>query len=266
MVREEKKMDEQHTPTKIDNIVITCKVGITVDLVDLADLWWMIGVQMNSLRFPNLVVPIRKPKCTVLVFASGKIVVEGCKYIKEGEYVLRVVCQMLRDAGYPEARCTEMIIQNVVANRRLAFGINLQALATELGEYCVVKPTFPGAGLKGLDPLRGNTGIAFWTGSLVITGGVNTRQIREVSDAMIDFLRRYRLLEGETKESVLAKCKMPYQNKKMGNRRHVRVHPYRMGKGKGSRAGPPSDSEDSDGGGIPLPSELRTEPNRILFE
>lgn len=252
-------MEEKESATRIDNIVITCMIGLpdttSVDLILFADLWWMLGVQMNSLRFPNLVVPIREPKCTVLVFGSGKIVVEGCKYVTEGIYVLREVCNMINRENGTNARCSEMIIQNVVANHRFNFGVNLQKLATDLGEYCVVTPTFPGARIREKPELQGTTAIVFWTGSLVVTGGVNTKQVRAVTEATREMLYPYRLKQGERKEDVLARCSMPYQTKKLGNRARNRKVPYKRRKIS-------TGSQDS----IPSLSELDREPTRIIFE
>lgn len=190
---------------RIENIVITTNVEVAINLHSLSNQWRELGVQMNLQRFPNLVWAIFKPKVTVLIFGSGKIVAEGCKVVSEGVYILRLVCGMLNDAGYEDARCGSMTIQNVVGNKFFPFPVNLYKLSESLGEFCSYGDTFPGARVRNMPQLEGTTAIIFWTGSDLITGGRSTRQVKRVSNRILGMINSSRFLEGETKESIIAK-------------------------------------------------------------
>lgn len=211
---------EVETKPEIRNIVITCDIGppqtTNINLVDLSKRWKCRGAQMNKKKFPNLVIPMRQPKCTVLVFRYGTIVAQGCKYVYEGVDVLLYVCRMIRRDCLPTARCSRMIIQNVVAERKFAFCVNLQRIfehnpihdtgeGKSLSEYSDIQTTFPGAVIKKLPALRGTTVLLFWTGAGIVTGGKSTRQVREVAEVLRELVWPFRMLPGEDKDSILEK-------------------------------------------------------------
>lgn len=191
--------------TKITNIVITTRVSKALILEDIAEIWKNQGCQYNKKRFPDLIFRLKIPKCTVLMFSSGKIVVEGCQYPSEGIYILRKIARMLRAEGYVHARCGPIIIQNVVGDAFLDFNVNLQKLGETLGEYCIIKSNFPGGIMKGLDLLLGTTVLIFWSGAILAAGGSSTQQIRTVikNIEMLIIDKKCVMQPGETKMGIL---------------------------------------------------------------
>lgn len=159
---------------------------------------------MNLRRFPNLVWAICKPKVTVLIFGSGKIVAEGCKIVSEGVYMLRLVCKILRKEGYPRARCGAMKIQNVVGNKFFPFRVNLYELKKQLGEFCSRSDAFPGGIIRTMFELEGTTVICFWSGGCLVTGGKSPRQVKRVAERMKHRVSASKFKEGDTKESIVA--------------------------------------------------------------
>ncbi len=192
-------------PTKITNIVITTQVTDFINLEDIANKWKHLGVQYNKKKFPDLIFRLKIPKCTVLMFRSGKIVAEGCQFSSEGIFVLRKMARLLRDEGYLNARCSHMIIQNVVGDGFFDFKVNLQKLGEKMGEYCVVRKNFPGGIMKELPELLGTTVLIFWTGAILVTGGSSTHQVRDVVKNIEALIIRSEcvMLPGETKEGIL---------------------------------------------------------------
>ncbi len=253
-------------PTKITNIVITTQVTNFINLDHIATIWKYLGVQYNSKKFPDLVWRIMKPKCTILMFRSGKIVAEGCQYTEEGVYVLRMMARLLRQEGYFNARCSHMIIQNVVGNGFYDFNVNLQKLAETKGEYCIVRKNFPGGIMKALPELLGTTALIFWTGAILVTGGSSTRQVREVvgnvQDIIID--TGCVMLPGETKESILMAAGPSAVHDISSSAKSREKMMRRMNKTK-------NDSPSSGKRKIPLRKDVKTkrkriDSNNIVFE
>ena len=68
--------DDLPTPT-LQNIVATCSLGMALDLKTIA--LTARNAEYNPRRFAAVIMRIREPKTTALIFASGKIVVTGSK-------------------------------------------------------------------------------------------------------------------------------------------------------------------------------------------
>lgn len=205
------KQDE--IKTNISNIVITCVVSAYLNLKHLSLKWKHKGAQWNNVRFPNLVLTFRYPKCTALFFSSGKCVVEGCQTIPEGKYTLRKICFMLQDAGYTFAHCTRMRIQNVVGDYAFGYRINIQALTKAYSAYCKTGKNFPSTAMKNLDIVQNATILIFWTGSVVATAGKSPLQVSQIMIDIGKLTSKFKMKPGETKNSILkAAGKEAFQN------------------------------------------------------
>ena len=73
---------------KIENVVATVVVEITekIDLNQIARRH--AEVEYNPERFPGLVMRIEKPRATILIFSTGKMVVTGLRQASEAEKVV----------------------------------------------------------------------------------------------------------------------------------------------------------------------------------
>ncbi|KAH7701846.1 Protein TBP-1, partial [Aphelenchoides avenae] len=73
------QLQQQPTPTPvIQNIVSTCNLGVTdLDLKAIA--LRARNAEYNPKRFAAVIMRIRDPRTTALVFSSGKVVVTGAK-------------------------------------------------------------------------------------------------------------------------------------------------------------------------------------------
>jgi len=77
---------------KIQNIVVTADLGRIVDLEELA---YNYSLVYEPEQFPGAILRIAKPcKATVLIFASGKIVIAGLKSSNQVDSVLTHVLRM----------------------------------------------------------------------------------------------------------------------------------------------------------------------------
>ena len=70
-----------HKLPTIQNLVATTDLQAPVDLRKLAQ--WCRNAEFNPKRFSGLIMRCKEPKCTGLVFQSGKIVVTGAKSERE---------------------------------------------------------------------------------------------------------------------------------------------------------------------------------------
>jgi len=161
---------------KIENVVATVVVEITekIDLNQIARRH--ADVEYNPERFPGLVMRIEKPRATILIFSTGKMVVTGLRQASEAERVVDKVVKNIRKAGIKLAN-PEITIQNIVASGDLHTNIDLNMAAIVM-EYAMYEPeVFPGLIYRMQDPKT--VFLIFSTGRIVCTGAKKKEIVRE---------------------------------------------------------------------------------------
>ena len=182
-VEEEKTHDEaseiekgEGLDYKIENVVATVVVEITekIDLNIIARKH--ADVEYNPERFPGLVMRIEKPKATILIFSTGKMVVTGLRKATEAGRVVEKVVKNIRKAGIIVSN-PEITIQNIVASGDLHTNIDLNMAAIVM-EYAMYEPeVFPGLIYRMQDPKT--VFLIFSTGRIVCTGAKKKEIVKE---------------------------------------------------------------------------------------
>jgi len=180
---EEKNVDEaseldkeQGLDYKIENVVATVVVEITekIDLNIIARKH--ADVEYNPERFPGLVMRIQKPKATILIFSTGKMVVTGLRKASEAGRVVEKVVKNIKKAGIKVSN-PEITIQNIVASGDLHTNIDLNMAAIVM-EYAMYEPeVFPGLIYRMQEPKT--VFLIFSTGRIVCTGAKKKEIVRE---------------------------------------------------------------------------------------
>jgi transcription initiation factor TFIID TATA-box-binding protein len=179
---EEEEDEEEELPSeegldyKIENVVATVTVEITekIDLNQIARKH--AEVEYNPERFPGLVMRIEKPRATILIFSTGKMVVTGLRKASEAERVVDKVVKNIRKAGIKLSN-PEITIQNIVASGDLHTNIDLNMAAIVM-EYAMYEPeVFPGLIYRMQDPKT--VFLIFSTGRIVCTGAKQKEIVRD---------------------------------------------------------------------------------------
>ncbi|KKN23354.1 hypothetical protein LCGC14_0905760 [marine sediment metagenome] len=161
---------------KIENVVATVVVEITekIDLNQIARKH--ADVEYNPERFPGLVMRIEKPRATILIFSTGKMVVTGLRKSTEAPKVVEKVVKNIKKAGIKVSN-PEITIQNIVASGDLHTNIDLNMAAIVM-EYAMYEPeVFPGLIYRMQDPKT--VFLIFSTGRIVCTGAKRKEIVRE---------------------------------------------------------------------------------------
>jgi len=178
VIEEEEEVieDEEGLDYKIENVVATVVVEITekIDLNIIARKH--ADVEYNPERFPGLVMRILKPKATILIFSTGKMVVTGMRKASEAGRVVEKVVKNIRKAGIKVSN-PEITIQNIVASGDLHTNIDLNMAAIVM-EYAMYEPeVFPGLIYRMQEPKT--VFLIFSTGRIVCTGAKKKEIVRE---------------------------------------------------------------------------------------
>ncbi len=167
---------EANLDYKIENVVGTVVVEIEekVDLNQIARK--LPDVEYNPERFPGLVMRIEKPRATILIFSTGKMVVTGLRKASESDKVVQKVIKNIKKAGI-DVKNPVITIQNIVASGDLHTNIDLNMAAIVM-EYAMYEPeVFPGLIYRMQDPKT--VFLIFSTGRIVCTGAKEKSIVRE---------------------------------------------------------------------------------------
>jgi len=165
----------------IQNVVASINLFTTINLVtayqtliDEDDLF----VSYNPETFPGLILKIKKPKISSLVFSSGKLVLTGAKSTQMVFEGVQQMIKILRTVGTEITEEPEIIVQNIVASGHFNHRtINLELAALWL-EHSMYEPEqFPGLIYRLAEPKT--VLLLFQSGNLVCTGAKTEVQVRQ---------------------------------------------------------------------------------------
>lgn len=171
-------LQSQCTPT-IANITATAYLGCTLDLP------FIVNKLPNVYMVPGFHAPIAKlenPKCTVLIFKSGRFVVVGTKSTEDSKNAAEIFAASLAALGFPVS-LQDYAVKNLVGSYSLGFQVDLLKLRECLGYKCIYEvEMFPGLQYHNDNNI---TIIVFHTGKLILTG---CKSINDMYSAFTTFL------------------------------------------------------------------------------
>ncbi|RWV93790.1 hypothetical protein GW17_00043729, partial [Ensete ventricosum] len=148
------------------NIVSTVNLDCKLDLKAIA--LQARNAEYNPKRFAAVIMRIREPKTTALIFASGKMVCTGAKSEHQSKLAARKYARIIQKLGFP-AKFKDFKIQNIVGSCDVKFPIRLEGLAFSHGAFCSYEPElFPGLIYRMKQPKI--VLLIFVSGKIVITG------------------------------------------------------------------------------------------------
>jgi len=172
----------------LQNIVSTVNMGTKLDLKQIA--LHARNAEYNPKRFAAVIMRIRDPKTTALIFASGKMVCTGAKSEEASRLAARKYARIIQKLGFP-AKFQEFKIQNIVGSTDVRFPIRLEGLAFAHNNYCSYEPElFPGLIYRMVQPKV--VLLIFVSGKIVLTGAKVREEIYEAFENIYPVLTEYR--------------------------------------------------------------------------
>jgi len=158
----------------IQNVVCTVNLGVQLDLKRIA--LKARNAEYNPRRFAAVIMRIRDPKTTALIFSSGKMVITGAKSEEAARTSCRKYTRIIQRLGYGYAKFLEFKIQNIVASCDIHFPVRLESLAHAHNQFCSYEPElFPGLIYRMITPKV--VLLVFVSGKLVLTGAKKRNDI-----------------------------------------------------------------------------------------
>ncbi|MBW2966444.1 TATA-box-binding protein [Candidatus Woesearchaeota archaeon] len=171
---------------KVVNIVVSSSLKHDIPLEKMAAT--LPNTEYNPEQFPGLVIRIKEPKTSALIFSSGKIVCTGARSMDKVEESIKKIIKSLEKIGIKITIKPEIKIQNMVASGAVGMDLNLNILAMKLPNTEYEPEQFPGLVYK-LPEARA-TFLLFSNGKIVCTGTKSEKEVHEALDKLIINLKK----------------------------------------------------------------------------
>ena len=177
-------MESKKPEIKIQNIVASASLEHDVPLIKLAEA--LPNTEYNPEQFPGLVMRIKDPKTSALIFSSGKIVCTGAKSMKKVKEAVQAIIVHLAKINVIIIVKPQIKVQNMVASGNIFMDLNLNMLAMTLENTEYEPEQFPGLVYK----LAGTraTFLLFSNGKIVCTGTRSETKLREAVKLLVENL------------------------------------------------------------------------------
>ena len=178
---------------KVVNIVVSTSLENDIHLEKMAAT--LSNTEYNPEQFPGLVIRIKEPKTSALVFSSGKVVCTGARTMKNVELSIGKIIKSLEKIKVHIKVKPKINIQNIVASGSVGMDLNLNVLAMKLDNTEYEPEQFPGLVYKlAVEPDKGrafkSTFLLFSNGKVVCTGTKSEREVHAALDKLILNLKK----------------------------------------------------------------------------
>merc|ERR1712226_280683 len=173
----------------LQNIVSTVNLGIELDLKNIA--LKARNAEYNPKRFAAVIMRIRNPRTTALIFRTGKMVCTGAKSIEYSRHAARKFARIIQKLDYPDAKFLEFKVQNMVGSVDVKFPIRLEGLVISHAAFSHYEPElFPGLIYRMVKPKI--VLLIFVSGKVVLTGAKDEKEIRQAFEIIYPVLKAYK--------------------------------------------------------------------------
>uniref|UniRef100_A0A8C5YQL5 TATA-box binding protein like 2 n=2 Tax=Marmota TaxID=9992 RepID=A0A8C5YQL5_MARMA len=173
---------------QIQNIVSTVNLACRLDLKKIA--LQAKNAEYNPKRFAAVIMRIREPRTTALIFSSGKMVCTGAKSEEQSRLAARKYARVVQKLGFP-ARFLDFKIQNMVGSCDVRFSIRLEGLVLTHQQFSSYEPElFPGLIYRMVKPRI--VLLIFVSGKVVLTGAKERSEIYEAFENIYPILKGFK--------------------------------------------------------------------------
>jgi transcription initiation factor TFIID TATA-box-binding protein len=172
----------------IVNMVISTSLEEHINLDKLAST--LPNTEYNPEQFPGLIMRIKDPKTSALIFTSGRVVCTGARNIEDAEKSIQKIIESLKKIKVIIKIKPILNVQNMVASGALGYDLNLNKLAISLKNVEYEPEQFPGLVYKIKKPKT--SFLLFGNGKIVVTGIKSQEDLAESLKVLEETLSKVR--------------------------------------------------------------------------
>mmetsp|Transcript_11378 Transcript_11378/g.32774 ORF Transcript_11378/g.32774 Transcript_11378/m.32774 type:complete len:278 (-) Transcript_11378:216-1049(-) len=180
---------------RIQNIASTANLGVRLDLKKIA--LKCRNTEFNPRRFSAVVMRLREPRATALIFASGKICVTGVKSTHNVALAIQKFHYIIERIGFQPKEHIGFKVQNIVGTADCGFPIRLEGLVYAHSAFASYEPElFPGLIYRLVSPRV--VFLIFVSGKIVITGAKKEEELKNALEKLYPVLVEFKKINVAT--------------------------------------------------------------------
>ena len=180
------KLEKSKISIEVVNIVVSTSLEHDIPLEKMAAV--LSNTEYNPEQFPGLVIRIKEPKTSALIFSSGKVVCTGARSIQKVEESIQKIIESLKKIDINITIKPVINIQNIVASGSIGMDLNLNVLAMKLDNTEYEPEQFPGLVFKLMEAKA--TFLLFSNGKVVCTGTKSEKEVHQALDKLVETLKK----------------------------------------------------------------------------
>lgn len=185
-IKEKKSIKTTPKSIEVVNIVVSTSLEHDIPLEKMTAT--LSNTEYNPEQFPGLVLRIKDPKTSALIFSSGKVVCTGARSMDKVHESIQKIIKSLEKIGIHIKIKPIIKIQNIVASGSVGMDLNLNSLAMKLDNVEYEPEQFPGLVYK-LNAAKA-TFLLFSNGKVVCTGTKSEEEVHKALDMLIVNLKK----------------------------------------------------------------------------
>ncbi len=178
--------DKGKVTIEVVNIVVSTSLEHDVPLEKMAAT--LPNTEYNPEQFPGLVIRIKVPKTSALIFSSGKVVCTGARTLEAVDQSIVQIKKSLEKINVKITIDPVITVQNIVASGSVGMDLNLNTLAMKLDNTEYEPEQFPGLVYKLKEAKA--TFLLFSNGKIVCTGTKSEEQVHIALGMLIENLKK----------------------------------------------------------------------------
>ncbi len=172
---------DPHKNITVVNIVVSSSLEHDIPLEKMAAT--LSNTEYNPEQFPGLVIRIKDPKTSALIFSSGNIVCTGARSLEKVDESIKKIIESLEKIGIKIKIKPKINVQNIVASGSIGMDLNLNTLAMKLDNTEYEPEQFPGLVYKLMEAKA--TFLLFSNGKIVCTGTKSEEMVHKAIDMLL---------------------------------------------------------------------------------
>ena len=178
--------EKNNTSIQVVNIVVSTSLEHDIPLEKMAAT--LPNTEYNPEQFPGLVIRIKEPKTSALIFSSGKVVCTGARTLSDVDESIKKIIKSLEKINIKITIEPKINIQNIVASGKVGMDLNLNTLAMKLDNTEYEPEQFPGLVYKIPDAKA--TFLLFSNGKIVCTGTKSESEVHTALERLVENLKK----------------------------------------------------------------------------
>ncbi|GMI08822.1 hypothetical protein TrVE_jg6432 [Triparma verrucosa] len=188
---------------QLQNLTATVNMNIPLKLRTIANKAH--NTEYNPKKFGAVVMRLLKPKCTMLLFQSGKCVITGARSVHNASLASRKFGYILSKCGFTPPSI-DFKVQNMIGTTDVGFPIRLEGIVFNHAKFASYEPElFPGLIYRMLEPKV--VLLIFVSGKVVITGAKQDRDLARAMEKIhpvLEEFKKVKLTEAQQRAAMSA--------------------------------------------------------------